>query len=438
MPFAALDLHRSVVEAILTDDHGTTLHRDRFPSTREALLAFARRFLTPQHQLVIEATTNTWAVAALLEPFVARLVVSNPLRTKAIASAKLKTDKVDVRTLAELLRCDYIPQVWQPDAATRHLRAATTERACLTGDRTRIKNRIHAILHQRLIPVPAGDLFSPKNLAWLDQLPLDDFGRSALQRQLRLLANLETELTDVTNSLAAEAYQDARIQLLMTLPGCDFTVAQALLAALGDPTRFPSADEAANYLGLTPSTYQSANHCYHGSITKQGRSHARWMIVEAAQFLDRHPGPLGVFFRRIAKRKCRNVAVVAAARKLVTIAWHMLKNNEPYRYAQPATLQSKFDRLRVRVTQQRKKGGLPKGSKRPDNYGKGRTRAVPSLSAVYSANGLPPLQTPQPGEQAMLDRNALAGLSHTLETPHRTPKAPYKTGKVPLPPAIRG
>jgi len=118
--------------------------------------------------------------------------------------------------------------------------------------------------------------------------------------------------------------------------------------------------------------------------------------------------------------------VVAAARKLVTIAWHMLKNNEPYRYAQPSTIECKFDRLRVRVTKEKKKGGLPKGSPRPENYGKGRTRAVPALSAVYAANGLPPVQTPRPGEQAMLDCNGLARLRETIETPRRTTKAPNK------------
>ncbi len=389
MPFAALDLHRKIVEAVLTDDLGNVTHRDRFAATREALLAFARRHLTPRHHLALEATTNTWAVAELLEPFVARLVVSNPLRTKAIASAKIKTDKVDATVLAELLRCDYLPAVWQPDAATRLLRRSTTERACLVSDRTRIKNRIHAILHQRLIPVPAGDLFAKKNLVWLAALPLDDAGHNELRRQLRLLAFTEQELDEATQSLAEQAWRDPQVKLLMSLPGVDFTVAQTILAALGDVSRFPDANRAAAYLGLVPSTYQSGEHCYHGRITKQGRSHARWMMVEAAQHIAVHPGPLGVFFRRIAKKKNRNVAVVATARKLVTIAWHMLKNNEPYRYALPATTEAKFSRLRIRAGGGKKKGGIAKGSPRPANYGQGRTRAIPALSAVYADNGLP-------------------------------------------------
>src|SRR5690606_4858413 len=75
-----------------------------------------------------------------------------------------------------------------------------------------------------------------------------------------------------------------------------------------------------------------------------------WMLTQAAQNMARHPGPLGVFFRRLAQRKCWNVAVCATARKLVTIAWLMLKHNEPYRYASPATTQQKLSRLRVAVT----------------------------------------------------------------------------------------
>ncbi len=115
----------------------------------------------------MEATTNTWAVVALLEPFVAEVVVSNPLRTRAIATAKIKTDRVDALVLAQLLRSDFLPRVWQPDADTRRRRALSTERANLVSDRTRLKNRIHAVLHQRLIEAPAGDLFQPASRRWL-------------------------------------------------------------------------------------------------------------------------------------------------------------------------------------------------------------------------------------------------------------------------------
>lgn len=146
-------------------------------------------------------------------------------------------------------------------------------------------------------------------------------------------------------------------------------------------------------------------------------------MTEAAQHIGKHPGPLGAFFRRLARKKNRNVAVVACARKLVTIAWHMLKNNEPYRYAQPKTVEAKLSRLRVRATGRKKKGGLLKGSGRPANYGSGqRTRAVPSLDVIYSKEELPPLQPLKPGETAMLEREQLSSYCQTIQQSHREPK----------------
>ena len=420
MPFAALDLHKKIVEAVLLDEHGAPAWRGRFPATRTALENFARAHLTPQHHLALEATTNTWAVIAILEPFVAEVVVSNPLRTRAIASAKIKTDRVDALVLAQLLRSDFLPRVWQPDADTRHRRSVSTERANLVADQTRLKNRVHAVLHQRLIEPPAGDLFQPASRRWLERLELDALGRQTLDRHLRQLARLQEELSALTDELAIEAHADPRVRLLMTLPGVDFPVAQTLLAALGEVDRFCDGNRAAAYLGLVPSTHQSAEHCYHGRITKQGNSHARWMMVQAAQSLARHPGPLGVFFRRIQKKKNRNVAVVATARKLVTIAWRMLHANEPYRYAQPATLEAKFSRLRIRATGQRKRTAPAKGTPRAAAYGTGKpTRAVPSLDQVCAAAELPALPAAAPGELRMLDESGTAPFAEQIRKPKR-------------------
>ena len=214
----------------------------------------------------------------------------------------------------------------------------------------------------------------------------------------------------------------------MTLPGVDVAVTETLLAALGDIDRFPDGNRAAAYLGLVPSTYQSGEHCYHGHITKQGRSHARWLLVQAAQHLDRNPGPLGVFFRRIARKKNRNVAVVATARKLVSIAWHMLKHNEPYRYAQPTTVQAKFDRLRLPATGKRRKTGSAKGLPRPAGYGSGpRTRAVPALNSVYAAEQLPPLPPPSAGEANMLERHQVTAFASGIHQARSRPRGKAKT-----------
>jgi transposase len=428
MPFCGLDIHKKEVQAVILNDDGRVILTQRFLATRSVIETFAHNNLTKLDRVALEATTNTWPIVAILEPFVKEVVVSNPLRTKAIAQAKIKTDKVDAKVLAQLLRADFLPNVWIPTTETRGLRQRSTERSMFVCDRTRIKNRIHSLFHQRLLEVPSGGLFSVKNLAWLRNPPaaLDADGRAALQRQLSLLDTVQKEITTVTDQCAVNAYQSPQIKLLMTLPGFDFCSAEALLGALGDINRFPSADKAAAYLGLVPSTHQSGDHCYHGRITKQGRSHARWMLVEAAQTAASHPGPLGAFFRKIAKKKDRNVAIVAVARKLVTIAWHMLKNNEPYRYAQPSTLDAKLSRLRVRVTKEKRKTGYQKGQKRSDRYGSGeRTRSIPSLDQVYEREGLPPIRTLTAGEARMLGEHGTGAAKHAtdIRTARREPKS---------------
>ena len=132
---------------------------------------FSRCYLQATDKVAVEATTKAWAVVDVLKPFVAEVVVANPLKTKAIAEAKIKTDKVEAEVLAQLLRCDFLPRVWEPPVATQALRRLTARRAALVMDKTAIKNRVHAVLHQRLIPCPFSDLFGVQGRHWLQALP---------------------------------------------------------------------------------------------------------------------------------------------------------------------------------------------------------------------------------------------------------------------------
>jgi transposase len=414
--FVGLDVHKRVVEACVLDAEGRVLLRHRFDLTRESLVAFATQTLTPEDRVALEATTNTWAVVGVLKPHVAQVVVSNPLKTKAIAEAKVKTDKVDALVLAQLLRCDYLPRVWTPDEKTQELRRLTGRRAALVADRTAIKNRLHSVLAQRLIVPEVNDLFSPKGLAWLRGVRLDEEGRLMIDSDLRQLDSVQKEIAALDDVLAKKGYQDPRVKLLMTQPGVDVGVAQTVLAALGDITRFPDGDHAAGFLGLVPSTKQSAEHCYHGPITKAGNGHARWMMIQAAQHLRTHPGPLGVFFRKIAKKKNHNVAVVAAARKLVVIAWHMLTKNEPYRYAQPKVTEGKLQRLRVKATGTRRKTGPKPGTANvtQSKLAPGvKTYTIKPLTQVYKEEGLPEIK-PVPAGEARAIR--LAAVSRYVES----------------------
>ncbi len=422
--FIGLDVHKSVVEACVIDEQGTKLFRRRIDCTREALLQFANE-LTKEDSVALEVTTNAWAVADLLQPLVDRLVVSNPMKTKAIAEAKVKTDKVDAEVLAQLLRCDYLPSVWVPDQQTRSLRQLTSRRERLVSERTRLKNRIQSVLASRLVVVPVKTLFSKEGLKWLSHCELPADQRALVDSDLRLIKGFDQEISELESSLRQQAWNQSRVRLLMTIPGVDYCVALALVAGLGDLSRFADGDHAASYLGLTPSVKQSANTCHYGPISKRGSSHVRWMLTQAAQNMGRQAGPLGVFFRRLAKRKCWNVAVCATARKLVGVAWLMLKNNEPYRYANPSTTQQKLARLRVAVTGTHRKPehkgrrpGVKNGANPP-------TRLTPSLSKVCQQEGLPPVhgfEDLPAGEQRVLKSLGVIDYVQRLSQEQRTPR----------------
>jgi transposase len=394
--YVGLDVHKRVVEACIIDSAGNVDRRERFALCRRVLETFATHVLSPTDHVALEATTNCWAVADALRPHVAKVVVSNPLTTKAIAQAKVKTDKVDALVLGQLLRCDFLPEVWQPDEATRRLRELTGRRSALVGQRTMMRNRIHSVLAMRLVEAPLKLFESKANQAWLKSVELDAQGRMLVDSDLRQLEFLDAEIALLDQELAQRGHVSDAVKLLMTLPGVDVATAEALVAAWGDATRFADADHAAAYLGLAPSTKQSAAKCYHGPITKRGNCHARHMLVEAAQHLGKHPGPLGHFFRRLLKKKTRNVAVVAGARKLAAIGWLMLKANEPYRYAIPRSTETKLARLRVKATGARRKSGPPKGVKGQAKLPAAasgqscKSRTIKSLATLCASEGLPP------------------------------------------------
>src|SRR4029079_14508114 len=136
---------------------------------------------------------------------------------------------------------------------------------------------------------------------------------------------------------------------LMTIPGIDMVVALGVLAAIGPIERFATPDKLVAYLGLNPSVHQSGEgRPRHGRITKQGRTHARTMLVEAACQAVRGPGPLRAFFQRVSGRRGPHVAAVAVARKLAVIIWHLLTRREDYAWVRPALHAKKLRDLELR------------------------------------------------------------------------------------------
>lgn len=277
---------------------------------------------------------------------------------RLIAEARIKTDVIDATVLARLYASGFLPEVWVPDQGTLALRRQVTRRNQIVRQRARLKTIIQSILHAHLVPpCPHADLLGPKGRAWLlgQALPADE--QDAVARHLREHDRLSEDLRVVEREIARDALADGDTKRLMTVPGIDMVVATGLLAAIGPVERFAGPDKLVAYLGLNPSVHQSGDgRPRHGRITKQGRTHARTMLVEAAWQAVRGPGPLRAFYQRIARRRGNHIAAVAVARKLAVIIWHLLKRGEDYAWVRPALHAKKLRDLELRSGQPARRG----------------------------------------------------------------------------------
>ena len=354
-----IDIHRTFGEVVIWDE-GKLNRAGRVDMTRTALEGFGKG-LRSSDEVVIEATGNCMAVSRVLSPFVARVIIANPLQVKAIAHAHVKTDKVDAGTLASLHAAGYLPEIWTPDAATERKRRLVARRYQIVRHRTRIKNEVHAILHAHLIPrCPHADLFSGIGRTWLTRQPLPEDERAAIERHVRELDRLAEDLKDLDKEIATGALDDEAIAHLTTITGVNLTVAAGLVSAIGDIRRFSSPQKLVSYFGLNPRIRQSGmGAAHHGRISKVGRSHARAMLVEAAWAAAKAPGPLHAFFVRIRAKRGHQVAAVALARKLTVLCWHLLTKDADYRWARPALVANKRRAMELQAGQPQKKGNRP-------------------------------------------------------------------------------
>jgi transposase len=342
MRTVALDVHKRFAEVAVHED-GALRRLGRIETAQ--LRVFAQS-LGPDDHVVLESTAMTWAIAELLAEHAGRVTVSNPMRTRAIASAKVKTDKIDAKVLAQLGAADFLPEVWAPDEVTRALRRRVAHRSSLVCQRTRLRNQVHAVLARNLIDAPVTDVFGQGGRRWLADVVLPAHEREQVDSNLRLHDALDVEVKLVERQLAEHALARRDVRHLMTIPGVGAITALALVAVIGDATRFPSPRHLVGYLGLDPRVRQSGDKAArHGHISRAGQAHARGLLVEAAHTAIRTPGPLRAFHARIATRRPKQIALCATARKLAVLAWHLLSKDEDYRYGAPTINQRKLRAL---------------------------------------------------------------------------------------------
>jgi transposase len=317
------------------DAGGKIVTRANLQNVEEVILAYFTT-LGGETKIVIESMASWYWLYDLLTGEGFEVVISNPAKTKAIASAKIKNDKLDSHMLAQLLRADLIATVHVSSLETRKLKELLRHRNKLVRDATRMKNRIHMLLMKNNFRSPFSDLFGVKGLRYLQEIDLPDYHRQHVETYLLLYQKLQEQIEPLTKRVRGLAKENHTAQLLMTIPGIGPITAMFIVAEVDDISRFRSYRNLASYAGLVPSLDASAGKEKRGRITKQGSRYLRTALVEAAQAAARMQNcRLRIFFRRRIVKAGYQKAIVATAHKILQYAFYVWKNQTPYKETYP-------------------------------------------------------------------------------------------------------
>jgi transposase len=342
--FVAIDAHKSYVVVGAVDGEQTVVLSPRRVPIGE-LDEWTAAHLQPTDAVVVEASTNVWPIHDLLEPLVADVVVVHPNHVKVIASSSVKTDKRDTLALARLLAANLLTSIWVPPVQVRELRSLVSHRKRLVQQRTGAKNRLHGVLHTRNISAPDGELFSEANRDWWEGLPLSSSARLRVRHDLALIDYLSTLIGEVEAELArlsvSELWAD-QVPFLIQLPGIGLITAMTILSAIGEVNRFATPKKLVGYSGLGARVHASGQTRRTGPITKEGRRELRAVMIETAWTAVRHHPHWEAQFEALQTRTGKQKAVVAIARKLLVVVWHVLTEQATDRHADPQAVARKL------------------------------------------------------------------------------------------------
>jgi len=327
--FVGLDIHKEEIQGCVINDQGEVISNQRFLNTTKALDYFLEK-QDKDTAFVMEACGMYEPIYDRIEEQGYEVTLAHPLKVKAIAYSKKKTDEIDAKILADLLRVKLIPESYVPPKHVRFRRSIIRNRTYLVRQRSNLKHHTHSILLKNGIKAKYTDIFGKGGMEWLTKIELPYADRLALDNILSIVNtfNQKIELSDdLINGIVKN---DKQVNKLLTIPGIGNYLALLITSEIDDVKRFRTAKKLCAYVGIVPAVYQSGNTTKIGSITKLGSSLVRWGLVEAAQraiVSDKH---FKEMFEKLEKRKGRQKAIVAIARKMLTYIYIMLTNNIDY------------------------------------------------------------------------------------------------------------
>jgi transposase len=336
MNHCGLDVATKSSYLYVTDQKGNKLTSGEVETEREALRRRLSPYLRGGLRIAIEAGNQTAWIHELLVEMGADVVVVNPAKVKMIAESRKKTDKIDAKILCELLRLNALPHpVHMPGKEVRELRGLLTARRQLVTARTKLVNVVRGLVRQEGIQLGSRELLSAAGWERLGRRTFQSAHLAAVVEGFaRSVETLTESIRKLEKELAQREKKDERAARLQTMPSVGRIGSLTFLAAVDRIERFPSARKLVGYSGLAPSVRASGDRVEYGSISREGRSDLRAVWVQIAHLVARDTSPearpLRSWYLRTAKRRGVKTAMVALARRLLVIAYHMLTKQRDY------------------------------------------------------------------------------------------------------------
>jgi transposase len=334
MHFIGVDLHKKSITVCVMDEKQSVLARKTLYCEHPEQIVEFFRPLRP-FQVVVEATASYLWFVELLEPLAEKIVLAHPKKLRVIAESTNKTDKLDAFVLAKFLALGMIPQAYMPTPRQRQHRRLVRYRHYLRSRITSVRCKIRHILGD--YNADRKDLFSANcGPAYLKQVPLSDADRFVIKQLWSEFQDHQARVQSATKKIKAfikkapKREEEARA-IIKTTPGVGFVTAEVVISELGDISRFPNAKKICAYAGLVPRVRQTGGKKSKNlAITKEGSGLLRWALVESAWRLVKTSPRWSAFFSRLQKRSGSKRAIVAVARKLLSVLYAMLKTSTPY------------------------------------------------------------------------------------------------------------
>lgn len=331
MNYIGMDVHKRFTYAVVKDEHGNELAKERFDNSKENFSSFLINFAPEQTKIVMESTGVWQYIYDILESMHYEVKLANPAKTKAIAFAKVKTDAVDASTLADLLRANLIAESYVPTKEIRALREITRLRKVALKQSNQAMNRLHALLTRKGIFLPKKSLCK-KSINFLKE---ETEKEPAIAGYLEVIDFHKKKLLEIDKQMIERAEKDVQAQLLMTIPGISGIRAITIIAEIGDINRFSTAEKFCSYSGLVSSVHQSGSTLYFGRLMQQASKALKHVLIQTA-WTNTHMlecNPVKEHYKKLEQKKGKQKAICAAARKLGTIIYAILKNKEECRYS---------------------------------------------------------------------------------------------------------